>query len=89
MPPSSKSMPAVPTRSTTRAVDLSLKRQIALPEIAVMAPTCAGQQHLILMRHSRTNLITGAAAATPVRACQNACTGDWHVYIAAKALSAA
>ena len=40
VPPSSRSMPDVPTRSTTRAVDLLLKRQIALPDTAVTAPTC-------------------------------------------------
>ena len=49
VPPSSRSMPAVPTRSTTRAVDLSLKRQIALPEIAVTAPTCTRQQELTMI----------------------------------------
>ncbi len=48
VPPSSRSMPAVPTRSTTRAVDLSLKRQIALPEIAVTAPTCTWHTHLLI-----------------------------------------
>ena len=40
-PPSSTSIPDVPTRTTARTLDLSLKRQTALADSAVAAPTCA------------------------------------------------